>query len=411
MSRYIINFSLLSKNRNFALLYTSISTNSLANMMLMVAIPYQIYHQTRSTLMVGLISLCQLLPLLVTALWGGVLADRYDRRKLMVLSQVAFVFGGLFLLLNMLIMHSLLWIVFVASPCLSMFFGIWRPASTGILQQIVVPEDYVSMSSLLSLVGSTMMVLGPAVGGLLISSFGLKTIFSVIIVIFLVGLLVLFFIRQVPLLQQKSTESMWMSLKSGIRYATSRQELLGTYCVDFVAMIFGMPNALFPAIAMHYGGPKTLGLLYAAPAVGAVFVSFVSGWAEQIKRPGRALALFASAWGVCIIIFGLSHVLWISLFFLILSGAADTMSAILRTSLWNYTIPQDFRGRLSGIEMISFISGPKLGDTEAGLVAAAFGVTFSIIGGGVMCLVGVGVCCWLLPKFWRYQQDFSAHSK
>lgn len=405
MNRYIVNFNLLKKNSAFASLYANFAVNTLASMMLMIAIPYQIYHQTKSTLLVGLISLCQLLPLLITALWGGVLADRYDRRMLIICSQTGFCLGSLALLLNVLVFHSAMSIIFIASPFLSMFMGILRPAATGIAQQIVAAEDYSSMSSLLSLVSSISMVLGPALGGFLISHLGLSIVFIMILFAFGFGLWLMFKMPEVPTLQQLKQESLWESLRSGIEYAISRQELLGTYLVDFVAMIFGMPNALFPAIALHYGGAETLGLLYTAPAVGALLVSFLSGYMEHIKRPGKILAIFAGSWGLCIIAFGLSHTLWFSLLCLLLSGAADTLSAILRSTLWNHTIPQKYRGRLSGIEMISFTSGPKLGDTESGLVAAAFGVTFSIVSGGILCVIGVAACCWWLPKFWQFKQN------
>lgn len=170
-------------------------------------------------------------------------------------------------------------------------------------------------------------------------------------------------------------------------------------------MIFGMPMALFPAIAEHFGGASTLGLLYSAPAVGALVISFFSGWVDKVKRHGAAIAIAAMFWGVAIILFGLSHNLWLALFFLSLAGAADAVSGIYRSILWNETIPNNLRGRLAGIEMISYLSGPKLGDTEAGLVAAAFGVTASVVSGGILCLAGVAVSCYLLPKFWGYQNN------
>jgi MFS family permease len=170
-------------------------------------------------------------------------------------------------------------------------------------------------------------------------------------------------------------------------------------------MIFGMPNALFPAIAQSYGGVKTLGLLYSAPAVGALFISIYSGWAPKIKRQGLAIAIAAALWGVAIVLFGISKDMWLALFFLALAGAADAVSGIFRDMMWNHTIPVAFRGRLSGIAMISYLSGPRLGDTESGLVAAAFGVTASVVSGGVLCIVGVGLCCLALPKFIQYRDQ------
>ncbi len=190
-------------------------------------------------------------------------------------------------------------------------------------------------------------------------------------------------------------------------YAFSREELVGTYLVDFVAMIFGMPNALFPAIAQAYGGAAVLGMLYSAPAVGALLVSFFGGFAQSVKRHGAAIAIAATVWGFAIIGFGLSKYLPLALFFLAIAGAADGVSGIFRGIMWNQTIPNHLRGRMAGIEMISYLSGPRLGDTEASLVAALFGITFSVVSGGVMCVVGVAVSCYYLPKFWRYHSDHS----
>jgi MFS family permease len=192
-----------------------------------------------------------------------------------------------------------------------------------------------------------------------------------------------------------------------VKYAFSRQELIGTYVIDFVAMMFGMPMALFPAIALHFHGPKALGLLYSAPAVGALLVSLYTGWTERFKRHGVAIAVAAIFWGVSIIGFGLASNLLLALCFLALAGGFDGISGIFRSVMWNETIPNHLRGRLAGIEMISYLSGPRLGDTEAGFVAAAFGITASIVSGGVLCVIGVGICCYFLPKFWHYRSDHS----
>ena len=215
----------------------------------------------------------------------------------------------------------------------------------------------------------------------------------------------------IPKPEKVKDESALSSLKAGFRYAFSRQELIGTYIVDFIAMIFGMPTALFPAIAMSFGGAKVLGLLYSAPAIGALIVSFFSGWVVNVKRHGVAIAMSAVMWGVSIIFFGFaSNFIW-AILFLTFAGGFDAVSGIFRTIMWNQTIPNHLRGRLAGIEMISYLSGPKLGDTEAGLIAAAFGVTASIVSGGVLCVVGVAVCCVFLPKFWRYHSEQSLDIK
>lgn len=188
-------------------------------------------------------------------------------------------------------------------------------------------------------------------------------------------------------------------------YAFSRKELLGSYLIDFVAMIFGTPMALFPAIAQSFGGVEILGILYSAPATGSLLISLFSGWTKHVKKYGAAISASVLLWGVAIIFFGLSNSLWGALFFLVLTGVFNTISSIFRGIMWNDSVPNKFRSRLSGIELICCISGPKLGDTEAALVAAAFGVTASIISGGILCVISVPVCCYLLPKFWKYKSE------
>jgi len=192
------------------------------------------------------------------------------------------------------------------------------------------------------------------------------------------------------------------SIVEGMKYAWSREELLGSYGVDIVAMFFGIPMALFPAIATQYGGAEVLGLLYAAPSVGALVASVTSGWASRVHRHGLAIIWAAASWGFAIAVFGLVSNLWVALVFLGLAGAADMISGVFRGTLWNQTIPDRLRGRLAGIEQVSYSSGPLLGNLEAGVVAAIAGVRASVVSGGVLCVVGVGLFALALPAFRRY---------
>jgi MFS family permease len=205
----------------------------------------------------------------------------------------------------------------------------------------------------------------------------------------------------VPPLQDAEAPT-WQSIVEGFRYARSRQELIGTYVVDFVAMVFGMPLALFPALAAGTLGAGALGPLYAAPAFGALVASLTSRWTPRIHRQGLAVMLAATVWGVAIVGFGLSPSLWPALVCLAIAGGADAISGIFRVTMWNQTIPDALRGRLAGIEMVSYMSGPLLGHAEAGAVAAIAGVQASIVSGGVLCVIGVVVCGLALPRFRRY---------
>lgn len=399
-----LNFSILTRNRNYALLFAGQFISFAGTMITSVALPYQIYHETRSTLLVGLLSFFQLAPLLFTALLGGALADRYPRRRLLIIAELLLAIACLLLMFNALTAKPNVIAIFVVATLAAGITGLHRPALESLTQQMVNPGDFGAASSLSMFQYSVCAIGGPALGGLLIAHFGVALTYFIDFCTFAASLGALSFITNMPKPAASETDhSTWQALKSGFRYALSRQDLMGTYVVDFVAMIFGMPNALFPAIAHSYGGAKTLGLLYSAPAVGALLISFTTGWVGKVKRHGAAIAIAAVLWGIAIIFFGLAHNLWLALFFLALAGAFDAISGIFRQILWNETIPAEFRGRLSGIAMISYLSGPRLGDAESGLVAAAFGVTFSIISGGILCVIGVALCCYWLPKFWRYE--------
>lgn len=402
----ITDLSLFKRNRNFRYLYMGQFVSFIGTMITnSVALTYQIYHLTNSTLMVGLLSLAQLIPLLFTALMGGVMADRYHRRQLLIYAEITLSIACLILAYNASLAQPSILCIFIVGGFMSAMSGLHRPALESMVQQIVPKKDFPTVSSLASFKFNFCMILGPAIAGLLIAHFGLVPTFVLDFATFAFSLVMILLLRNIPKPEANRDESTWAALKSGVRYAKSRQELVGSYLIDFIAMIFGMPMALFPAIAESFGGVKTLGLLYSAPAVGALFMSFFTGWVANVHRHGVGISVSASLWGVAIILFGLASNLAWALFFLALAGAADAVSGIFRMTMWNQTIPNNYRGRLAGIEMISYLSGPKLGDTEAGLVAAAFGIPISIISGGVLCVVGVALSCLFLPKFWRYRAE------
>lgn len=407
---YFLDASIFRRNRNFLLLYIGQFASFFGTMITGVALPYQIYTETHSTLMVGLLSLAQLLPLIVTALIGGAFADRYHRRILLLLAETVLAIGSLSLAMNAFSLTPHVWIIFVVAATMSAFNGLHRPALDSMVQQIVAKADFPAVSSLGTFKGSVCMIAGPAVGGLIIAHVGLYETYLVDFMTFAISLSALICMRHIPKPPVTNNEPTMSAIKKGFRYAFSRQELLGTYFVDFIAMVFGMPTALFPAIAQSFGGANVLGMLYAAPAVGALILSFFSGWVVHVKRHGVAIAVAASLWALAIILFGLSTHVGLALFFLALAGAFDAISGIFRATMWNETIPNELRGRMAGIEMLSYLCGPKLGDTEAGLVAAAFGVRFSIVSGGFLSIIGIIACCLFLPTFWRYHCDGETRS-
>jgi MFS family permease len=230
---------------------------------------------------------------------------------------------------------------------------------------------------------------------------GIASTYAVDIATFAFSLAILARMKAVPPPPDAERPSL-RGVVDGVRFARSRPELMGTYLVDINAMFFGMPNALFPAIAVSYGGADVLGLLYTAPAVGAFLATLTSGWAGRIHRHGLAVLWAAGGWGVAILAFGLVHELWLALLFLALAGGADMISGIFRSTIWNTTIPDHLRGRLAGIELISYSSGPTLGNVEAGAVASLTSTRTSIGIGGVLCVAGTLALAVALPAFRRY---------
>ncbi len=279
--------------------------------------------------------------------------------------------------------------------------GLQKPSLEALTPRFVDKDELPAAAALGVFRGSVGMIAGPALGGLLIASAGLTATYVIDFASYAFSLACFAFIRRVPPPEGAESPSLARILE-GFRYARSRQELIGTYVIDFVAMIFGMPLALFPALSERLGGPPVLGLLYAAPAAGALLASVTGRWTPRVHRHGLAVMIAATVWGLAIVVFGFCDALVPALFFLALAGGADAISGIFRMTMWNETIPDALRGRLAGIEMVSYMSGPLLGHAEAGAAAALFGVRASVVSGGALCVVGVLACGIALPRFLRY---------
>jgi len=388
------------RSRDFRLLYTAQLVSLLGTMVTYVALPYQMYRLTGSSLSVGLLGGAELVPLLVTAFIGGAIADAIDRRRIALATDVALAAGSAALALIAAIGASA-WMLYLVAAWMSAVSGLQRPAIESLVPRLVDKHDMPAAASLSIVRGSVGMIAGPAVGGVLLSSAGLTATYLTDVGSYAASLACLWMIKAVPPAEDAERPSL-AAVFEGFRYARSRQELIGTYIVDFVAMVFGMPLALFPAISDRLGGPSVLGLLYAAPAVGALAAGVTGRWVARVPRHGLGVMVAAATWGVAIVFFGVCSTLWPALASLAIAGGADAVSGIFRMTMWNQTIPDALRGRLASIEMVSYMSGPLLGHVEAGMVAAAFGVPASVVSGGVLCVAGVLACGVLLPRFLRY---------
>ena len=391
----------LRRHRDFRFLYAAQSVSFLGSMVTYVALPYQMFQLTGSSLAVGLLGVAELVPLLFTAFVGGALADTVDRRRMVLVTDVGLALGSGALALTALVEQPPVWPLYLIAGFMSALNGLQRPSLDALTPRLVDSDEIPAAAALAMFRGSVGMIAGPALGGALLASTGLATTYLFDVLTYAVSFFAIRMIRAVVPPESEESPSL-RSVLEGFRYARSRQELIGTYVVDFVAMVFGMPLALFPALAGTLGGPRALGLLYGAPAAGALVASLTSRWTPRVHRHGLAVMLAAAAWGLAIIGFGFTERLVPALALLALAGGADAVSGIFRMTLWNQTIPDALRGRLAGIEMLSYMSGPLLGHAEAGIVAAAFGVQASVVSGGVLCVLGVLVCGALLPRFVSY---------
>ena len=398
----LIDIGPLRRHRDFRLLVGARAVSFLGSMVTYVAVPYQVYRLTGSSLVVGLLGLAELVPLLLTAFLGGALADAVDRRRMVQLTELALAGASGALVLNAALAHPQLWLLFVVAALMAGLDGLQRPSLEALEPRLVERDELPAANAISSLAMTAGMIGGPALGGVLIATIGLPGTYGLDVVTFAVSLGALRLMRAVPPPPDADRPSL-RSIAEGFRYARGRPELLGTYGVDMVAMFFGMPNALFPALAVKLGGGASLlGLLYAAPAGGALLATVTSGWVARVHRHGAAVCVAAAGWGVGIVVVGFAPGVALALAGLVIAGFADMVSGIFRGTIWNQTISDRLRGRLAGIEQVSYSSGPLLGNAEAGIVASLAGVRASIVSGGILCIAGVGLAAALLPAFWRY---------
>jgi MFS family permease len=347
--------------------------------------------------------------LLVTAFVGGALADAFDRRRLVQIAEASLAACAGLLVLNALLPSPQLWVLFVVGGLMAALDGLQRPPLDALIPRLVERHELTAASALDSLRGNLGMLAGPATAGVLIATIGLPLTYVLDVLTFGVSLGALGLMRAVPPPSAAERPSLGR-IAEGLRYAWSRPELMGTYGVDVIAMFFGMPLALFPAFAEELGGASALGLLYAAPSLGSLLATATSGWTGRVHRHGLAVIWAAAAWGVAIIAFGFAPNLPLALAALAAAGAADMISAIFRSTIWNQTIPDHLRGRLAGIEQVSYSTGPLLGNLEAGVVASLAGLRASVVSGGVLCVAGVALAAFVLPAFRRYDARSSSRT-
>ena len=371
------------------------------SMITYVALPFQIKELTNSYFAVGLMGAVELIPLIIFGLYGGVLADKVDRRKMILITEIALALMTFSLFINSQMANpSLVWIYLVAGTFAALD-GLQRPSADAILPRLVGHEDLPAASALMSLRWQTGVITGPALAGILLATSGTGTAYLDDVATFIISILIILRVKSVKPLEKNLAPTI-SAMREGIKYATSRKDLLGTYLVDIAAMFFAIPNALFPFWADQLNATWSLGLFYAAGTIGSLVVTLTSGWVKNYHFHGRAVFLAALGWGAAITLAGISNSLILVLFFLALAGAADMVSGIFRSAIWNQSIPDELRGRLAGIELLSYSVGPLGGQMRAGTFAAVTNLKTSVISGGLLCIGFVSIAAASLPKFRKY---------
>ena len=373
--------------------------------MTLVAVPWQIYRLTHSVVAVGMVGLAVGIPLIVFSILGGALADRMERKRLIGWMQVGLMVTAATLTVVAMSPHpSIAWIYGLVALS-SVFGAIERPARSAMLP-LLMPEGRLASALALRQVSfQTTQIVGPALGGLLIASFSIVWVYAFDTITFVAALAALFWLpRSMPAATEG--QSPWETIKEGLTYTVRTPLILSIFTVDLIAMIFGMPRAVFPALAANtfHAGAKGAGLLYAAPSVGALLAALSSGWVRQVNRHGLAVIAAVLAWGTFITLAGLSTFsILVCCAFLALAGASDVVSAVFRGTMLLEATPDPLRGRVSALNLMVVIGGPQIGDVEAGLVAGAIGPSGSIVFGGLACLAGTAILATASPRFRRYR--------
>ncbi len=400
----------LRSSRDFRLLFVSGVVFYLGAMVSYVAVPFQVYDLTGSNFAVGAIGIVELVPLVVFGLYGGALADHVDRRRLLVWTGVVQAVATAVLAVNAFAGEPSLVVIFVVAAVLTSSASMQRPSREALMPRTVQHDQIMAANALTSFGMQVGVLVGPAIGGLLIAYVGIGWCFVIDVCGLVVATLMYLAMRPYPHRAETTPPSL-QGIAEGMRYAIGRRDLLGTYLVDIAAMLLAMPVVLFPALAEEvFERPELLGLLYSAETVGALLATALSGWTARVHHHGRAIVVAATAYGACIGLAGLMPSFGLVVVFFALAGAADMVSGIFRGTVWSQTIPEAMRGRLAGIEMLSYSLGPLGGQVRAGITADLWTVRGAIASGGFACVAGVALTAVALRDFWSYDARTDEHA-
>lgn len=406
--RIAIDVTPLRTSRDYRLLWSAQLISEAGHQITIVALFVQVYRLTGSPAAVGLIGLVQIVPLILSSIGGGSIVDAVDRRKLLVLSQFGFAIASGILLAGALMDRPPLALIYGAAALAAGLSGIDSPTRSAMIPRLVGRELLPAAVALNQVMWQTTSIVGPAIGGIVVVKLGLPWAYGIDVVTYGATLGAAILMRPMPPTRDEGEDAAtgWAAIKAGFHYLKGRRVLQSTFYIDLVAMVFGLPRALFVILAatQFHRGAEVVGFLFAAPAAGALIGALTAGWVGSVRHQGRAVIWAVAAWGAGITAFGLvGSNLWLGLFFLAVAGAADVVSAVFRSTILQLSVPDSLRGRLSGIHILVVAGGPRLGDFEAGLVAQLFNsATISVVSGGLLCIAGTALVAGLVPEFRRY---------
>lgn len=415
LRRIAVDVTPLRTSRDFRLLWSGELASEIGSNMTLVALYVQVYAITGSPFAVGMIGLVQLVPLVCASLFAGPLIDRIDRRRLLLVAQCGQASGSLVLLATAFQEHPPILLVYLGAGVVAGFGGFSLSTHTALTPNLVPPGQLSAAVAVNQVMWNGCQIIGPALGGIVVHRWGLTWAYGIDVVSFAGTILAALLMRPKPPIRETATDTekptTWRSMTEGFRFLKGQPELRGTFVIDLIAMIFGMPRALFPILAQtRFGaGADVVGYLFAAASAGALIAALTSGWVHRIRRQGLAVLIAVAVWGLGIIAFGLSgSALGLALGTLAVAGGADVISAVFRSTMVATLTPDDLRGRIAAVHIMVVTGGPRLGDVESGVVAALFTPTVSVVTGGVACLVGVVVVAATMPRFRTYRAEVVA---
>ena len=402
------------RNPSYRRLFGGVAATMLGQQMTLVAVPFQVYELTGSSLLVGVTSVVALVPLIVFGLLGGAIADAMDRRRLMLItSGGAAVTSTLLAVQAMLPGDGHLAVLWVLTACVSGFAAVNQPTRSAVIPALVGPQGVAAANALAMTVRQAGVIVGPLLAGLLIGVGDIFLAYAVDAAGFLLAVLLL---RGLPSLPPGGGHVGPLRLRSAVRgvgegfsFLRTQPVLLMTFVVDIIAMLFAWPQAVFPELSQtrFAESGNSLGWLFAGVSIGSLVMGLTSGWVTRVDRQGAVVLGAIAVWGVAIVGFGFAPTLWVAVLCLAVAGAGDMVSAVLRTSMLQLAAPEEMRGRMQGVFIVVVAGGPRLGDLRAGTIASVAGVTVAMVSGGVIIVVAMALVALLVPSFWLFRASRS----